>query len=283
MKLLMLLLGVAVGGAAWAEDEARITEETPYVQSPTIVVETMLKMAKVRATDFLIDLGSGDGRIVITAAKKYGARGFGVDYDPRLVELATKNARAAGVADRVTFLEQDIFKTDLRSASVVTMYLLPDYNLALKSRLLALKAGTRVVSHDWGMGDWNADAQVTVPVPDKPVGASKESTIYLWIVPARVEGAWETLIPGAAGAESARLDLKQHYQELHGTLRIAGRSLALERTYLRGNYLSFRVQDGGASLRFQGYAANGRISGEVARSGARGARWRALRAEALKR
>jgi len=118
VRLATILLALVLAVPARAEEEPKITEETPYVQSPRIVVETMLKMAQVRASDFLIDLGSGDGRILITAAKKYGARGFGVDYDPRLVKLATDNAQKAGVADRVTFLEQDIFKTDLRSASV---------------------------------------------------------------------------------------------------------------------------------------------------------------------
>jgi len=279
VRLATILLALVLAVPARAEEEPKITEETPYVQSPRIVVETMLKMAQVRASDFLIDLGSGDGRILITAAKKYGARGFGVDYDPRLVKLATDNAQKAGVADRVTFLEQDIFKTDLRSASVVAMYLLPNYNLVLKPRLLQLKPGTRVVSHDYGMGDWPADAELTVPAPEKPVGARKESTIYLWIVPARVEGAWKTVIPGARGARSATLRFEQHYQRLEGTLQIGKMILRLERTYLRANYLSFRVQDGPATVRFQGYAGNGRIAGEVARSNGRGVRWRALRAD----
>lgn len=279
MRLATIILALVLAVPARAEEEPKITEETPYVQSPRIVVETMLKMAQVRASDFLIDLGSGDGRILITAAKKYGARGFGVDYDPRLVKLATDNAREAGVGDRVTFLEQDIFKTDLRSASVVAMYLLPNYNLVLKPRLLQLKPGTRVVSHDYGMGDWPADAELTVPAPGKPVGVRKESTIYLWIVPAQVEGAWKTVIPGARGAQSATLRFEQHYQRLEGTLQIGKMILRLERTYLRANYLSFRVQDGPATVRFQGYAKSGRISGEVARSNGRSVRWRALRAD----
>ncbi len=279
MRLATIILALVLALPAHAEEEPKITEETPYVQSPSIVVETMLKMAQVRASDFLIDLGSGDGRILITAAKKYGARGFGVDYDPRLVKLATDNARKAGVGDRVTFLEQDIFKTDLRSASVVAMYLLPNYNLVLKARLLQLKPGTRVVSHDYGIGDWPADAELTVPAPEKPVGVRKESTIYLWIVPAPVEGAWTTVIPGARGAQSATLRFEQHYQRLEGTLQIGKMILRLERTWLRANYLSFRVQDGPVTIRFQGYAKSGRISGEVARSNGGSLRWRALRAD----
>ena len=132
-------LSLMTPAAAQGQEEGgpRITEETPFVRSSSVVVDTMLKMAGVRATDFLIDLGSGDGRIVITAAKVYGARGFGVDYDPRLIAFATKNARKEGVDDRIKFIEQDLFKTELGSATVISMYLLPEYNMALRPRLFS--------------------------------------------------------------------------------------------------------------------------------------------------
>src|SRR3990172_652168 len=178
MRLATIILALVLAVPARAEEEPKITEETPYVQSPRIVVETMLKMAQVRASDFLIDLGSGDGRIVITAAKEYGARGFGVDYDPRLVRLATKNAEEAGVSDRVTFVEQDLFKTDFSQASVITIYLLEEYNAVLKPKLIALNPGRRIVSHDYGIGDWEADAKMKIAVPDKPVGLEKASTVF---------------------------------------------------------------------------------------------------------
>ena len=265
-----------VAGMAFAEEDVRITEETPYVQSGMIVVLTMLKMAGVRASDFVIDLGSGDGRIVIEAAKRYGARGLGVDYDPRLVKLANANAQKAGVGDHVQFVEQDIFKTDFGAASVLTMYLLPEYNLVLRPKVLALKPGTRVVSHDWGFGDWRPDAQTTVAVPDKPVELKKESTIRLWIVPARVDGKWRSRL--APGGREAEFELQQKYQDVSGTARIGGRSLPLERVTLNGTFLSFRVQEGKRTLRFNGHASAGRINGQLG-VGDRAYRWRALRAD----
>ena len=274
LALLCSLLCVA--GTAAAEDQPAITEETPYVQSGMIVVTTMLEMAGVRANDFVIDLGSGDGRIVIEAAKRYGARGLGVDYDPRLVKLATDNAARAGVSDHVSFAEQDIFKTDFGAASVVTMYLLPEYNLALRPRLLALKPGTRIVSHDWGFGDWHADAETTVPVPDKPVEVKKSSTIRLYIVPAKVEGKWRSRL--APGARDVRFELQQKFQEVSGTAVIGGRSLPIERVLLRGEFLSFRVQDGKRTLRFNGYVSAGRITGQLGIDD-HSYRWRALRSD----
>jgi SAM-dependent methyltransferase len=277
LLVLVALCGLQLmARSAAAEEYPAITEETPYVQSGMIVVQTMLEMAGVRANDFVIDLGSGDGRIVIEAAKRYGARGFGVDYDPRLVKLATGNAAKAGVSDHVSFAEQDIFKTDLGAASVVTMYLLPEYNLALRPRLLALKAGTRVVSHDWGFGDWHADAETTVPVPDKPVEVKKSSTIRLYIVPAKVEGKWRSrLVPGG---RDARFELQQKFQEVSGTAVIGGHSLPIERVLLRGEFLSFRVQDGQRTLRFNGYVSAGRITGQLGIDD-KSYRWRALRAD----
>jgi SAM-dependent methyltransferase len=262
--------------SAAGEEYPAITEETPYVQSGMVVVRTMLEMAGVRASDFVIDLGSGDGRIVIEAARQYGARGLGVDYDPRLVKLATANAEKAGVSDHVSFVEQDLFKTDLGAASVLTMYLLPEYNLALRPKILALKPGTRVVSHDWGFGDWRPEAETTVHVPDKPVEVKKQSTIRLWIVPAKVEGTWRSrLVPGG---RDARFELQQKFQDVSGTAVIGGRSLPIERVLLRGEFLSFRVQDGKRTLRFNGYVSAGRITGQLGIDD-HSYRWRALRAD----
>ena len=156
----------------------------------------MLKLAGVNGRDFLIDLGSGDGRIPITAAKRFGTRGYGVDYVGTLVKLANDNAAKAGVADRVRFEERDIFKTDVSAATVVAFYLLPDFNLELRPKLLEeLKPGTRLVSHDGDMGDWPPDAKIVVDAPGKTVGVEKKSTIYLWVVPAMVMGEWKTRVP----------------------------------------------------------------------------------------
>ena len=134
--------------------------DTPYVPTPQAVVDRMLDMAQVKASDMVIDLGSGDGRIMITAAKRHGARGFGVEIDPRLVKRSNEEAKRVGVAERVKFLQQDLFSTDFHEAAVLTLYLLPDVNIALRPKILAeLKPGTRVVSHDYGMGEWRPDAQ----------------------------------------------------------------------------------------------------------------------------
>jgi hypothetical protein len=277
---LAALAAALAASLAWgqaAEETPAIQEETPYVISPTPVVDTMLKMAGVHSGDFLIDLGSGDGRIVITAAKEYGARGFGVDYDPRLVRLATENARKAGVSDRVTFVEQNLFNTDFTQASVITMYLLEEYNLALKPKLFALRPGTRIVSHDFGMGDWEPDAKTKIAVPDKPVGLEKASTIMFWLVPAKVEGAWRSLVPAMKGWKDAEIRFEQHYQKISGELLLNGQKLPLERASLTGDSISFRVQDGDRTIRFSGQVLKGRIAGQVAVSGGRNYRWRATR------
>ena len=190
------------------------TDEVPFITSPDNVTLEMLSAAGVKRGDYVIDLGSGDGRIVILAVKRFEATGLGVEIDPRLVDVSKTNARAAGVADKAEFREQDLFKTDLAQATVVTMYLLPEVNLALRPSLLALKPGTRIVSHDWDMGDWKPDRTTVVPVPGKKVGLEKSSKIHLWTVPARVDGLW-----CAAGLlRGASIRLTQKYQAFEGTL-----------------------------------------------------------------
>lgn len=173
-----LLMALFVGGGALAQTDT----DVPFVVTPDHVTREMLKLADVKPDDYVIDLGSGDGRIVIVAAKHFGARGLGVEIVPDLVDKSRDNARRAGVADRVEFRVQDLFETDLSRATVITMYLLPEVNLQLRPRLLALKPGTRIVSHDWDMGDWKPDRVVTVDAPDKPIGREKVSRLYLWTV-----------------------------------------------------------------------------------------------------
>ena len=186
----------------------------PFVTTPDQVTLAMLELAQVGPADHVIDLGSGDGRIVITAAKRFGARGLGVEIVPELVRKSRELARAAGVKERAEFREQDLFATDLAAATVVTMYLLPDVNLQLRPRLLALAPGTRIVSHDWDLGDWRPDRTVTVDVPDKALGRDKFSRVHLWIVPARVQGRW--------CADGASLDVGQRFQRFSATLATAG-------------------------------------------------------------
>jgi SAM-dependent methyltransferase len=209
---------------AWPMRNAAALEEVPFITSPDNVTLEMLRIAKVGPGDHVIDLGSGDGRIVILAAKRFNATGLGVEIVPELVRQSIRHARDAGVAGRVSFVEQDLFKTDLSPATVVTMYLLPDVNLQLRPSLLALRPGTRIVSHDWDMGDWTPDRTEVLPVPDKPVGLDKTSKVHLWVVPARVEGLW----CGAGPLRGARLRLSQRYQEFNGALHDRERSRALQ-------------------------------------------------------
>jgi SAM-dependent methyltransferase len=203
---------------------ARALDEVPFITSPDHVTLEMLRIAGVGPRDHVIDLGSGDGRIVITAARRFGASGLGVEIVPELVARSRQAAAVAGVSDRVKFEEQDLFKTDLSRATVVTMYLLPEFNLRLRPALLALKPGTRIVSHDWDMGDWKPDKTTVLPVPDKPVGLDKTSRVHLWTVPGRVEGLW----CGAGPLSSYALRLKQQYQEVRGTLTRRERTWQVE-------------------------------------------------------
>lgn len=254
-------------------------DEVPYVQTPQNVVEAMLELAGVRGSDFLIDLGSGDGRIVITAAQRYGASGVGIDYDNYLIKESTEKAARAGVADRVRFVKEDFFDTDLSSATVVTMYLLPEFNLRLRPKLLReLRAGARIVSHDWDMGDWPPDAKIEVEAPEKTVGLRKVSTVHLWIVPAQLAGRWETRVPVGDGTMEIELDLEQAFQNLGGFARIDGTARPIERAEVKGRYVAFRVDapEGGA-IRFQGHASADRIVGQVATPDGRTHPWRALR------
>jgi len=200
-----LALGLAVASvAAFAQDEV------PFITTPDQVTLAMLELAGVGPADHVIDLGSGDGRIVITAAKRYGARGLGVEIVPELVRKSRELARLAGVQEWVEFREQDLFATDLSRASVVTMYLLPAVNLQLRPRLLALAPGTRIVSHDWDMGDWLPERTLTVDVPEKSVGKEKLSRIHFWIVPAPVHGTW--------CASGTRLEIAQRFQMFSAAL-----------------------------------------------------------------
>src|SRR5688500_11887228 len=204
--------------AAWSWDDGTV----PYVQTPMEIVERMLRMAVVKKDDYVIDLGSGDGRIIIVAAKS-SARGLGVDIDPNLVKHATDNAQKAGVGDRTQFMVKDIFETDLSGATVVAFYLLPDFNAKLLPKLLALKPGTRIVSHDGGIADWPPDERLEMRAPEKPVGVGGLSRVELWIVPADASGAWISELPVHGGRWTFRV--KQKYQELDIDVAAQGRDL----------------------------------------------------------
>ena len=209
-----------------------------WVPTPKSLVEVMLKMADVKPTDTVIDLGSGDGITVITAARQFGVRATGIEYNPDMVELAKRNAQRAGVAGKAEFIRGDIFATDFSKATVLTMYLLPYLNLKLRPTILNMKPGTRVVSHAFTMDDW---------APDQ-TGSTEGRTAYLWIVPARVEGKWKM--------DSGSLEFKQKFQDIDGTFTTADNNSTyrLTHTNLRGDQISFTVGNA---------AYTGRISGPV--------------------
>jgi Methyltransferase domain len=256
--------------------------DTPYVPTPQAVVDRMLDMAQVKASDMVIDLGSGDGRIMITAAKRHGARGFGVEIDPRLVKRSNEEAKRVGVAERVKFLQQDLFGTDFHEAAVLTLYLLPDVNIALRPKILAeLKPGTRVVSHDYGMGEWRPDAQETVPAPDKTVGTRKESMVYLWIVPARIEGEWIFELSSGGKTRRTRLVLKQRYQFVSGAVELTGQGdVQISDGRLRGNEVRLVLPPGALDrgpVELVGRVTGDSLNGTVRRGEREVANWSARR------
>lgn len=249
-----LLFAFASAGAFAQEGRGDVV----YVPTPQVVVDEMLRMAKMGPNDFLIDLGSGDGRFVITAAKKYGARGFGVDLDQYLLRTARENAQKEGVADRARFVEQNLFETDLSQATVVSSYLLPEMNLKLRPKILALKPGTRVVAHDYHMGSWYPDAQLDIPVPEKKVGAAGMSYVYLWYVPAKVAGKWQ----GQLNNANYELAFDQLFQIVEGTMRVGAESSVLRGRISQGNQISFTTQPKGSPGN-QRHEFSGTIKGDT--------------------
>ena len=263
---------------AWAWDDGTV----PYVQTPMEIVERMLRMAEVTKGDHLIDLGSGDGRIVIEAAKR-GASGLGVDLDPSLVRYATENAQKLGLGDLARFEVRDIFETDLSKATVVAFYLLPDFNAKLMPKLLALKPGTRIVSHDGGIGDWPPDERLEMRAPEKPVGVGGVSRVELWIVPADARGEWVGQIPAHGGHWQFRI--RQSYQMLDIDVAAQGKDLLVRNSRLRGEEIKLIVTgivNGRAWHHyFVGSVKDGRIAGEVTVSDGNNKRsypWTATRA-----
>ena len=244
---------LAVALVARAEDAERTP---PFITTPADVVERMLALAGTGPGDTVIDLGSGDGRIVITAAQKFGARGLGIELDKRLVEVSRANASRANVADRVSFVEGDVLVSDISKATVVTVYLLPSLIGRLQPRFVdELKPGTRIVSHAFSMVGWKPDRTDTMNVTQPHPGQGDESTLFLWVVPADVRGEWR--------GGDWRLRIYQNYQdvELEGTAR--GAPLAFQAAKLVGSEISFEVE----GKRFRGRAEGVRIVGELSDAG----------------
>jgi hypothetical protein len=258
------VLGILIGLAAAAADgktradcEAEYTpqraqegKDVIWVPTEDALVERILEMAGVTAADKVYDLGAGDGKIPIAAAKRFGATAVGVEYDPDLVRHAQCLVAAERVEHRVTIIEGDLFDTDFSDATVVTLYLLPDVNLRLRPRLLDLPPGTRVVSHSFGMGDWEPDEEVV----------TDDGVAYLWIVPARVDGAWT--FRAADGSDSFDVTLEQAFQQLDGT---AG--TAAIRGELRGAHVELAFDLGGTQIHVTGTVTGERIDATVTRVG----------------
>lgn len=260
----LLCLALLAGAARIA---AAQTADVPYVPTPWNVVEAMLGLAKVGPDDYVIDLGSGDGRIVITAAKKYGARGFGVDIDGTLVSDAQREAQRQGVSDKVAFHNRNLFVTDISRATVVTMYLFPQVNMRLRPRFLKeLKPGTRIVSHEFDMEDWQPDAKLTLHVPDKPYGAPS-SDVFLWIVPADASGKWRWQLADGGAPRDFEITLEQTFQMLHGLPVVAGGGARFVAGRVQGEDVGFTLLEAidGREVRheFSGRLAGDTISGRV--------------------
>jgi len=267
-RFVMPLLACAAQPLAWAAEPS-----VPYVPTPQDVVERMLQIARVGPNDYLIDLGSGDGRIVVTAARQYGTRGFGVDLNPERIKESNENARKSGVTDKVAFYQRNLFETDLSQATVITMYLLPRVNMELRPKLLQLKPGTRIVSHDFSMEDWRPDQQVAMDTPGKWGGTGGQSNIFFWVIPARVSGTWrwELMLRGKPLPYEVTFD--QKFQVVSGTGRAAGQSVNVQDARLSGDDLrfTFTANVNGAPVKheFSGKVEGDSINGSVVISGDR--------------
>lgn len=226
--------------------------------TPMDVVEAMLSRAGVNEKDVVYDLGCGDGRFVIMAAEKFGARGVGIDIDPERIKESKENARKAGVADRTRFIEGDLFKTDLREATVVTLYLLNDLNYQLRSKLFReLKPGARVVSYTFDMADWKPDDMVQI----------RDRFFFYWVIPADVKGVWQFDISSPGSDARDRLILNQKYQEISGNLMIQGREFPIRDQRLIGDQLLFeiRYQEEGKNtvMKFEGRVQGNELDGTI--------------------
>jgi SAM-dependent methyltransferase len=259
LSLSIIATGVFAQAAASAEYEPRFRQEgKDVVWVPTCqeLVDKMLDMAKVTAQDYVIDLGSGDGRTVITAAKR-GAHALGIEYNPDMVELSKRNAAKEGVTDKTQFIEADLFKSDLSQATVITMFLLTEINVSLRPRILNLKAGTRIVSNTFTMGGWTADQNATVEGND----CGDYYTALLWIIPAKVEGRWK--LP------EGELTLKQSFQTFSGRLK-SGANITRVKGKLNGDLITFSIGNANYTGRVSGSTMQG-----TAESGGSTTKWTA--------
>jgi protein-L-isoaspartate O-methyltransferase len=265
--LLSFTLSFTLGFATAARAQTPVNAG-PYVPSPTSVVSDMLTLASVGPNDFVIDLGSGDGRIVLTAAKVFGARGFGVEIKDELVQLSNEAAQKQGVADRVKFMTQDLFKTDVSQATVLTMYLLPNTVNMLSEKLLKeLKPGTRIISHDYPLSGWLAERTLEMDLQEKVTISGVTLTIlYLYIVPAMVSGNWSASVPASVAKRAMSIELTQQITKVSGSAKVDGKVVPLENVKLKGDRIRFGLA-GRKGVEFTGSIKGNLIEGEVAAAG----------------
>jgi len=265
----------ALAARTQAQDIARTGG--PYVPTPQVVVDAMLDVAQVGPRDFVIDLGSGDGRIVLTAAQRYSARGLGIDIDPELVKQSNATAAQRGLATRVNFREQDVLQARVDEATVITLYLLPGLMHQLQSKFTKeLKPGTRIVSHDFPFGEWKPDREVSIDVPEKYGTAGQwKSTIFYWVVPAPVGGTWNVTAPGLL-TEPLSLTLEQRYQFVQGGIGGRENRVSLSGGRLEAHRIRFKLGLPDGQYDFTGVVDGDRMRGEAVH-GARSVAWSAVK------
>jgi protein-L-isoaspartate O-methyltransferase len=250
---LLLLLAAAASGTRGQDQDVR----APFITTPAEVVERMLRFAATGPADLVVDLGSGDGRIVIDAARKFGARGHGIELDPVLVEKSRDSVRLAGLSDRVSIVHGDVLREDISQASVVTIYLLPSLIGRLQPRFIdELRPGTRIVSHAFYMPSWKPDRAETMRIARRHEGQGDESKIYLWIVPAKARGVWD----GGEQGSRWKLRIHQNFQEIEVEAQLNGRPVEVKRASLSGSEIAWEA-DG---ARFRGSVQGDSIAGELA-------------------
>lgn len=253
MALLLVFGATQVGIESLAQ-----ARDVPYVPTPQHVVDEMLRIGQVGGDDLLYDLGSGDGRIVITAAKNFGTRGVGIDIDPQRIAESNANAEGAGVTELVRFEQGNLFEVDFSEATVVTLYLLPSVNLQLRPRLLnELRPGTRIVSHAFDMGDWQPEKQLDL----------EGYEIFHWVVPANVTGSWRMSVAGEHGERELELDFAQEFQQAEGKVTATGAPTPLGAVHIDGEQLRFTIDQtvGGLQppVRFEGQVRGNEMEGRM--------------------
>ncbi|RPH61358.1 MAG: class I SAM-dependent methyltransferase [Burkholderiales bacterium] len=227
------------GDPSFKPQQGQAGKDVIWVPTPDRLVTRMLKLAALESSDYVIDLGSGDGKIVIAAAREFGANGLGIEYNPDMVALSQRNAAAAGLAERARFMRADIFASDFSRATVITMYLLPHLNLRLRHTLMAMKPGTRLVSHEFKLGDWE---------PDETSRLGYQSA-HLWIVPANAGGEWSVRVPHAEAPATAALTIDQTFQKIRGNLSFDGLETTLREARVDGTRIRFAFTDLDGALR----------------------------------